>query len=100
MTESIELLPHVGKQPVTDSAGNVLSIVDVPTGLQMVVHRRTADDGTYTQRQIGFLHPNAFMHFIIPDPPKVFSDWVKREIETLTAAPLRKVGAPPAAEEE
>jgi len=95
MAEHIELFDHVGKQPVYDSAGQVLSVRDVPTGLRMIVHVNIDDDGQRSQRQIGFLHPNKFMHFIIPTPPNVFAEWVKAEIEALIGEPLLRVGSSP-----
>jgi len=100
MSEHIELIDHVGKQAVYDNTGKVLSVRDVPTGLRMVVHVRTDEDAIASpdrrsQRQIGFLHPNNFMHFIIPPPPQVFVDWVKGEVEALIDAPLIRVGSSP-----
>ena len=96
MASRIELQPHTGEQPIYDSQGVVMDTIEVDTGMQRIyLLRQDKETGDTTRQQIGFVHPNNFVHFIIPDPPKEFQDEVKTEVERLIQQPVRRMGGPP-----
>lgn len=100
VTEEILVLPHTGLVPVHGSAGNVLTTVERDTGLKRVYLRLVENGKQIAGQQIGFLHPNGYMHFIIPTPPKEFVDRVKAEVERQSQETVVRVGAPPPIESE
>ena len=79
MNGKIILWSHTGQKAVHDSRGVQIDTVEVDTGMKRIYHV-TGDGGDEAGRQIGFLHPNGFMHFVIPAPPKEFEQWVKSEV--------------------
>lgn len=91
MDGRIIVMPHTGTRAVHDNSGRRIAHVEHDTGLKRIYY--VPSDGV--GQQIGFLHPNGFMHFVIPEPPKEFADWVRKEVEVLASAPVKAVGAPP-----
>jgi len=87
----LSLRPHKGLQGVHDSSGHRVTTIEVDTGMQQIMLR--GDDGRDTQ--IGFLHPNHFVHFVIPEPPESLKAAVKEFVEAQTAKPVLKIGTAP-----
>ena len=94
--EKIVLHPHTGLVPVHGSGGQVIGTVEHDTGMKRIYYY-LEEDGKQLPggQQIGFLHPNGFLHFTIPTPPTEFVEKVKKEVERQTATSVNRVGAPP-----
>jgi len=87
---SFTLVPHTGLRAIHNSEGNPVRNVEVDTGMKRIYWEEAG-----SKQQIGFLHPNGFLHFIIPDPPDEFKEEVKEAVERMTAAPITRMGSPP-----
>jgi len=94
MKTKITLTPHKGFRAIHNSRGDPVRNVEVDTGMQRIYYE-VEEGGESTRQQIGFVHPNGFMHFIIPDPPDEFKQEVKQEVERITSKTVTRVGAPP-----
>lgn len=88
----ITLEKHIAKKPVYGSAGEKLGEVDHDTGFQRVC---ISADNKKGRTQIGFLHPNGFLHFTIPAPPGEFVEMVKNAVKQQTGNEVTKTGSPP-----
>lgn len=99
-TDKILLYPHTGQSPVHDASGRVIATITHDTGLKRVYYILEEDGKQISGQQVAFLHPNGFVHFIIPEPPIEFVNRVKEEIQRQSGVAVNKTGSPPKLEED
>ncbi len=89
----IKLIPHTGQQPIYDQGGHLLQTIEVEVkGMQRIMRANENCNGGW--EQIGFVHPNNYIHFIEP-LPEAYQGIVVAKVESQLGINVPRYGAPP-----